>query len=274
MTKYVSLAFPLSGENQEIFIAQIQHLPFNSIWEREEDIVVYFEESLLKSSIVDELRVLCEDKNIVMPTAIKEEYTNWNSKWESSFDPIRVEDICTIRASFHERQGKTQHEIIIDPKMSFGTGHHETTYMMIDLMSKIEMKGKRVLDYGCGTSVLAILAAMMKASDVLAIDNDGMCIINSKENLRLNNIDNVRLAHGEIITVDEEFDIILANINRNILLDSVEKLASLQQPNMLLMLSGILRGDKDKILQSYSEYYTAVESVDRGEWSAIRLRRI
>ena len=164
---------------------------------------------------------------------------NWNEEWESNFEPIVVDDQCYVRATFHPARPDFKYEVVVDPKMAFGTGHHQTTSMMMQWMLSEKLSDKAVLDMGCGTGILAILAAKMKASEITAIDHDPLCCESALENKSLNNTNQIVVLCGskEVIP-DQKFDIILANINRNILLDQLDRYAEVLKTKGLLFLSG------------------------------------
>ena len=180
---------------------------------------------------------------------------NWNAVWESSFQPIFVSDYAQIRASFHEPKSNYKHDLLIDPQMSFGTGHHATTYMMVDMMSSLDFNGKEVMDYGCGTGILAILAAKEGAEKVLAFDIEENAYENSLSNVGINNVENVTVFQGILDQVESNmvFDHILANINRNVILDSLEKLATHLVKGGQLLISGILEKDVELIVEKATE---------------------
>lgn len=166
-------------------------------------------------------------------------HQNWNEIWESNFEPLRLNDRCYIRATFHEPHPEFEFEILVDPKMAFGTGHHQTTALMMELMMQAEFKGKKVLDMGCGTGILAILASKMGAAKVVAIDYDPICFESTTENSNLNNVSNiVPFCGSNEIIPREKFDIILANINRNILLDQIDHYAEVLSPGGFVFFSG------------------------------------
>ncbi|HEY0896995.1 MAG TPA: 50S ribosomal protein L11 methyltransferase [Sphingobacteriaceae bacterium] len=166
-------------------------------------------------------------------------HKNWNEIWESNFEPLQIGDTCYVRATFHEPRPEFTYQIVIDPKMAFGTGHHQTTSMMMELMLGEDLNGLKVLDMGCGTGILAILASMLGAADVMAIDYDPVCFASTEENARINHVSNLRVACGSKEAIpDEQFDFILANINRNILLDQLETYVSVLKPGGTLMMSG------------------------------------
>jgi ribosomal protein L11 methyltransferase len=164
---------------------------------------------------------------------------NWNEVWESNFEPISISDKIFARATFHQPNPEFPFEIVIDPKMAFGTGHHQTTAMMLELMLENDFADKKVLDMGCGTGILAIMASKLGASLITAIDYDQVCYSSVIENAQLNRIDNITMLCGskEIIP-NEQFDIILANINRNILIDQVERYSEVLKPGGQIYFSG------------------------------------
>jgi ribosomal protein L11 methyltransferase len=181
---------------------------------------------------------------------------NWNEVWESNFEPINIQDKIFVRATFHEPKPEIEYEIVIDPKMAFGTGHHQTTSMMLELMLENEFFGKNVLDMGCGTGILAIMASKLGAAKVTAIDYDVVCFESTLENAQLNNIDNITAICGskEVIP-DEQFDTILANINRNILLDQIQRYSEVLKPEGELYLSGFYeQPDLDIIMDEARKY--------------------
>jgi ribosomal protein L11 methyltransferase len=181
---------------------------------------------------------------------------NWNEVWESNFEPIEIGNQVFVRATFHQPRPEFPYEIVIDPKMAFGTGHHQTTAMMMALMLENDFASKRVLDMGCGTGILAILAAKLGAADVTAIDYDMICYESTIENSELNNIDNIQAICGskEVIP-DEQYDIILANINRNILLDQIARYAEVLKPGGEIYYSGFYETpDLDIITEEARKY--------------------
>ncbi|MEB0260194.1 MULTISPECIES: 50S ribosomal protein L11 methyltransferase [unclassified Mucilaginibacter] len=181
---------------------------------------------------------------------------NWNEVWESNFEPIQIGDQVFVRATFHEGNTDIPHEIIIDPKMAFGTGHHQTTAMIMSLMLENDFVDKKVLDMGCGTGILAILAAKLGAKDITAIDYDDICYDSTIENSALNNISNIKALCGSKETIpDEQYDIILANINRNILLDQMERYAEVLKPDGEIYFSGFYEDPDLEIITDEARKY-------------------
>jgi ribosomal protein L11 methyltransferase len=181
---------------------------------------------------------------------------NWNEVWESNFEPIQINNEVFVRATFHEPKPEFKYEIVIDPKMAFGTGHHQTTAMMMALMLENDFAGKKVLDMGCGTGILAILAAKLGAEDITAIDYDMVCYESTIENAALNNVNNIKALCGskEVIPA-EQYEIILANINRNILLDQMERYAEVLKPGGEIYFSGFYESpDLDIITDEARKY--------------------
>jgi ribosomal protein L11 methyltransferase len=197
---------------------------------------------------------------------------NWNAAWESTFDPVAVDDFCYVRARFHNASDAYMHEIVIDPKQAFGTGHHETTYMMLEAMRNMRFEGKRVLDLGCGTGILAILAAKMGAQDITAIDIETESVENAKENLALNGVDvNVMLGSTEVVE-GQTFDIILANINRNAIMFLMEDIASLMSAGGSVVFSGFLEHNYDEVMEKADSLgLELMNRMQKGEWECLVL---
>jgi ribosomal protein L11 methyltransferase len=192
---------------------------------------------------------------------------NWNAIWESGFEPVIVPGFVAIRAAFHNPCAGVQHEIIITPKMSFGTGHHATTYMMVQAMGGLDFSGKAVLDFGTGTGVLAILAEKMGAGPVLAIDNDEWSIDNATENLQANGSRNISIQLAETVPIGGHFDIVLANINLNVITNNLAAIATVCKPGANVLLSGFLTQDADMLLPSLVQAgFRNIEMEQKDNW--------
>jgi len=222
----------------EILIAELSYAGFESFVENEEGVTAYVVSEEFDEEAFAGLHVLQSDEFEITYTSQEIEKVNWNIEWEKNFNPITIEDQCSVRAPFHEKP-ETEFDIIIEPKMSFGTGHHATTHMMLQFILKNEWEGKTVLDMGCGTGVLAILAEMKGAKSVDAIDIDNWCYLNSMENVVRNNCEHISVYEGAAELLDgKHYDMIIANINRNILLEDISRYSKCLNSDGKLFLSG------------------------------------
>jgi ribosomal protein L11 methyltransferase len=242
---HIQLSIEANEEQQEILISELSELEAIGFEQTDTHLLAYFEKDNFKSYEVNNL-VKEFTFNI---TSIPEQ--NWNAVWESNFEPVVVDDFCAIRADFHQPIKNVQHEIIITPKMSFGTGHHATTYMMIEQMSNIDFTKKRVFDFGTGTGILAILAQKLGPASITAIDNDEWSIENAEENFQKNDVHSITLYRSSAMPKDS-FDIILANINRNVLNEYASALVSILSPKGVLLVSGILKEDERVIVAAFN----------------------
>ncbi len=229
-----------SAAQNEILIAQLAQIGFEGFEEEENILKAFIKQNECSAAAVDEIA----NSNQLTYTITEIEQQNWNAQWESSFEPVLVNNFAAIRASFHEPVKNVQHEIIITPKMSFGTGHHATTYLMMEQMSQLNFTGKTVMDFGTGTGVLAILAEKMGATEIVAIDNDDWSIDNAKENIGNNNSTHIVIQKGESIGANRKYDIILANINLNVIVQNMPLIAAACKPGTQIVLSGFLYTDE------------------------------
>lgn len=235
---------------RDILVAELSEIGFESFVETENGLEAYIQSSQFKLEAVKNLRIINNSEFTVAYSTQIIEDQNWNETWEKSFNPINVENRCYIRAKFHEKPTDIEFDIIIDPKMSFGTGHHETTYLMIKRLLDLDVTNKKVLDMGCGTGVLAILAKMKNAKYIEAIDIDEWAYNNTIENIRNNNCKEIVVKQGGAeLLKDNNFDVILANINRNILLKDMNKYAKSLSTNGDLLLSGFFNVDRNLLLE-------------------------
>ncbi|MFP2996587.1 50S ribosomal protein L11 methyltransferase [Spongiivirga sp. MCCC 1A20706] len=251
----------------EILIAELGYAGFESFVETETGFTAYIQEVDFTPSIFEDIFILQSDEFKISYTSEKIAQVNWNAEWERSFDPIVVAEKCTVRAPFHKKP-TTLYDIIIEPKMSFGTGHHETTHMMLQLMMEQEFDDKDVLDMGCGTGVLAIMASKMDAANIDAIDIDTWCYENTIENIDRNKCENIKAYLGDASMLNNQtYDRVIANINRNILLADLPKYTSVLKKDGLLFLSGFYKDDIPEIKQKCELLgLEFLKNVEKNEW--------
>lgn len=250
--KYIELSFSFSQNTDfaDIVVAKLNEIEFESYVETQDGVDAYIQESLFNqeklNEVIEDLQSLFQFEYTIKE--IKQE--NWNQQWEENFNPVEINKDCFIRAHFHDKID-CKYEIIITPKMSFGTGHHETTFLMMNEMFHIDFNNKKVLDMGCGTGILAILSKMLGSSITQAIDIDEWSYENSVENATLNNTEDINFFLGDVTAIKGTFDVVLANINRNIILEDISKYIDSLNENSDLLLSGFLSEDviiiRDKV---------------------------
>jgi ribosomal protein L11 methyltransferase len=270
MGNYIQIEIGISSqEHSEILIAELSQINYYSFEEKENSLLAFikeenFDEEKLRSILPQELSYL--------KTTIPE--TNWNAKWESEFQPIIVDDFVAVRAAFHRSIPNVQHEIIITPKMSFGTGHHATTYLMLQQMQHLNFAGKSVLDFGTGTGILAILAKKLGAEKVIAIDNDDWSINNAKENILANNCNDIDLFKKNTPDFSKALDIILCNINLNVILENTESLKRLCHRSTEILISGFLISDHQNLLENFVQENFIYKSItQKDNWVAMLLTK-
>lgn len=272
-TAYIGYYFTIKPKSpwDEILLAQLESLPFESFEMTDVGLNAFVPEADHSKNFLTSIALL-EKKAVKIQYDCKHiEPENWNAKWESNFTPIHIGSDCVIRADFHPSFNK-QYEIIINPKMSFGTGHHQTTHMMMEFALNENIMDKTVLDMGCGTGILSIIAAKKGAQFVHAIDNDPWCTKNTRENAHQNACSNILVTLGSEVSQDQRlYDIIFANINRNVLLDQIPSYATFMKPGATLLLSGFYKEDlpilKEKV---EAEGIQVVESKQKQAWCALR----
>jgi len=254
----------------EILIAELGYAGFESFVENEEGITAYIPVNEFKEDSLEDIHILNSDEFEISYTTSEIEQVNWNSEWEKNFSPIIVDDRCSVRAPFHEKP-ETEYDIVIEPKMSFGTGHHATTHMMLQHILKDEWKDLSVLDMGCGTGVLAILAGMKGAQPIDAIDIDNWCYLNTMENVERNNAENISVYEGTADLLEgKSYDRIIANINRNILLEDIKVYSKCLKAGGKLYLSGFYIEDIPIIEKECNANDLSKEStLDRENWAAV-----
>jgi len=271
---YKKITFLLADTNlNDIIIALLAELPFTGFEEEENRITTYIPEEEYNNTIQHEVELICKEYQL-----LKQEETiahqNWNAAWEADYPTVIVADFCGIRADFHSPIPNVEHQIVITPKMSFGTGHHATTHMMIEQMRAIDFEQKSVLDFGCGTGVLAILAHKLGATFVEGVDIDEWAYKNTLENIQLNNCaQTINVFQGELSVVPaRKYDIILANINRNVLLDTMSAMQNRLKKGGVLLISGFLETDIDQLTKkAKQEGLTVDRTIAREQWRCMKL---
>jgi len=272
---YIKISIAYSGtvnpDANDIIAAHLSQLGFESFSESENGLEGFISENNFnKLEVEDIFEKFFLDFHFLWTGEVIAE-KNWNEEWEKNYVPVVVAGRCHIRAPFHQKIDGVDYEIEIEPKMSFGTAHHETTQMMIELMLENDFNGLKVLDMGCGTGVLAILASKMGAKEVLAIDNDEWAYRNSIENVQKNEVTNIRVLQGDDrLLGNEKFDIIIANINRNILLQQFDAYANSLISGGLIFLSGFYEDDISHLLEkAQSHKFNLLKKIRKNAWVAI-----
>lgn len=255
----------------EILIAELGYAGFESFVETEDGLSAYINKTDWSKDVLADIQVLNSNEFEITYTFEEIEQTNWNAEWESNFNPILVDDKCYVRAPFHDKTD-AKYDIVIEPKMSFGTGHHETTHMMIQYILKNDFQNKSVLDMGCGTGVLAILAEMKGAKPIDAIDYDNWCYINSLENVERNNSKHITVLEGDAgLLPGRSYDIVIANINRNILLQDLSTYVATLNENGSLFLSGFYDDDIPIIEAECNKFQLKlVDKLVSNNWVALK----
>jgi ribosomal protein L11 methyltransferase len=273
---YIGYHFQISPLElgSEILIAELGEKAFESFIETETGISAYVQKDLWNENILDDIQILANPEFTISYSFEEIEQVNWNEEWEKNFEAIEVDGKCHVRAPFHEKTN-AEYDIVIEPKMSFGTGHHETTHMMIQHILETDCTHKKTLDMGCGTAILAILAEMKGAQPIDAIDIDNWCYLNSIENAERNNCNHISVYEGDAgLLIEKKYDIIIANINRNILLDDMQTYVNCLNENGLLFLSGFYTEDIPVISEScLSKGLTYEKQFERNNWVALKFTK-
>lgn len=266
----------LSEEHLDLTAAILGHLEVEAIEQLERGLVIYHTDESFIDDIQSQLGTLAPWLEADQLSRKERQNENWNKSWESSFDPIIIDDFCTVKATFHNIENTTKHSITIDPEMAFGTGHHETTYAMIQMMERLDFTDKDVMDYGTGTAILAILAEQLGAKHIFAFDYDEVATECAIRCVGLNNCNKIICDTAEITQTDVlvQYDIILANINRHVLLTTAHEVYARQKASGELLLSGILEGDFDLVLEKYESVgYQLKDKIQRGEWLCLKMAK-
>lgn len=272
-TVYVEYNFTITPLQPaaDILIAELGEAGFESFVEHATGIQAYIQKKDWVKGILDAVGILQNEQFKIDYVQKEIAQENWNATWEQNFNAIRVGDQCEVRAPFHERS-KVEYDIVIEPKMSFGTGHHETTHMMLQLILDSEIEGKSVLDMGSGTGVLAILTEMKGAEAVDAIDIDTWCYLNAKENVARNACKRIKVFEGDASLLQhQKYDLILANINRNILLEDIPTYVNCLNAQGQLFLSGFYKEDMPQITEICRENGLVLKkNLEKNNWVAVK----
>ena len=274
---YIEYNFTVSPKEPatEILIAELGNVGFESFVENEYGVTAYIQKEDYYSTILDNIFILKSNEFSIEYNQKEVAQTNWNAEWEKNFTPIQVDDLVSVRAPFHDNPN-LKYDIVIEPKMSFGTGHHETTHMMIQHLLKLNLDDKSVLDMGCGTGILAIFAEMKKAKPIDAIDIDNWCYENSLENVERNNCNHISVFEGDASLLgDKKYDTIIANINRNILLKDMKTYTECLNKKGVLLLSGFYKEDIPIINNEVIKYNLTLENyIERNNWVALKYNKL
>lgn len=275
---YIEVSFNCNQNNEiirEVLSAQLADAGFESFVDSEQGITAYVQEKCFDVSHIQKIIDDFPLEAVISYTHALIADKNWNEEWEKNyFEPLVIDDRCVVKSTFHQYPQELEYNILIDPKMAFGTGHHQTTELMIREILKEDFSGKKVLDMGCGTAILAILASMRGADPVVAIDIDEWAYDNAKENLELNRISNVEVLIGGANLLDAKkstFDTILANINRNILLQDIHRYASVLNDGGSLFMSGFYTEDIAVITEECLKHNLIFShSGSKDNWAAVK----
>ncbi|MBK9257982.1 MAG: 50S ribosomal protein L11 methyltransferase [Saprospiraceae bacterium] len=261
------------NSTEEALLGLLSEYPFESFEETDEQLIGYIPETQLTDQISKEINEIIHKFSADYQVETIEPQ-NWNEIWEASFQPVIVEDFCIVRADFHPTDEDIQHDLIINPKMAFGTGHHATTYMMIRKMADLDFSGKSVFDFGCGTGILAILASKLGAEKIDAIDIETESYQNTIENSAQNHVHNVTAYLGSLEDISpKKYDIILANINRNILVRYVDDLKDRMHTDSYLLVSGVLVEDKEILEKAFkAKGFVSVSDLQKDNWICILMK--
>lgn len=273
---YIEYSFTVNPKQPatEILIAELSTVGFESFVENEQGVLAYIQKVDWKEFLLDSIYILQSNEFTITYKKKEIKQVNWNSEWEKNFQPIQVENKISIRAPFHPKTN-LPYEIVIEPKMSFGTGHHETTYAMLQQLLGLNITNKKVLDMGCGTGILAIFAEMKGAKPIDAIDIDTWCYENSLENVHQNQCKHISVYKGDAsLIASKKYDVIIANINRNILLNDIKKYVQSLNEKGILLLSGFYKEDIPIINSEAVKYHLQQEKIiEKNNWVSVRYHK-
>jgi ribosomal protein L11 methyltransferase len=269
MANYIKVEVKLTEmQDKEILLALLAEQGFEGFEETAQSLLAYIPEEQYNQA---SLSTLLQDKDYSLEKIWEQ---NWNALWEKDFKPVAVNHFCYIRAVFHPPAEGYQQDIVITPKMSFGTGHHATTWLVIDQMEALSFQNQNVLDFGTGTGILAILAERLGAATVVAVDNDDWSMENAKENAMVNNCRTIEFIQADSLTIGRTFGIILANINRHVLLANMKSMEQHLASDGVLILSGLLSGDLNIMEKSaLNEGLHIVQQKEKDGWMVLKLAK-
>ena len=268
---YLAFHFPLADERRDWLLALLEDLPFEGFEETDTELLAFLPASSLTPALEAAVNDIATQFELSWHTRLIP-YTNWNAEWEASFQPVKVGAFAGVRAAFHPPMEDVRYELVIQPKMAFGTGHHATTWLMMQAMESLPWQGASVLDFGCGTGILAILAAQLGAAQVHGVDIEREAYENSLENMAINNTPGLMIYEGELSAVPADllFNIILANINRNVILQTLPSLYQKMLPGGQLLVSGILADDRDQVVEAAQRAgFILLNEQGREQWMMI-----
>ncbi len=269
---YISLHVIATSEWTDILTAQLGEFPFDTFEETETGFNAYIRAKDWTPDIENDIKTLAEQ----FPFSYTTEYIkaqNWNAVWESNFEPVRIGNFVNIRAEHHPAVTDVRFDLLVQPKMAFGTGHHETTHMVVSMMEVLDFDNKQVFDYGCGTGILAIVAAKLQAAHIDAVDIELPSYESTIENCEINNVANVAAFLGDIDEVPmATYDVILANINRNVIVASLDALHKRSQKGTIILFSGFLTEDESILLAAFEPFgWQHQHTMQRGKWLAMQV---
>ena len=256
-----------STEQSEQLVALLNEQGFEGFEEDENNLIAFIPENKFDDTEFAKVIEMFSSLSYIQSLV---ENVNWNKKWEDNFEPVLVNNFVVIRAAFHQSIPSAQHEIIITPKMSFGTGHHATTFLMIQQMRELDFTRKSVLDFGTGTGILAILAEKLGAAKILAIDNDEWSITNASENIRQNDCSKIIIAQYDSVPIEEKFDIILANINLAVIISNLKRIVMASHSGTIVLISGFLKENRTEIIAAIEQNgFNHLSTHQKGDWITI-----
>ena len=270
MNNYIKISITCQGDDAEILIAFLGEMGYDGFEEIAGALLAYIS---MEQFNHDALAALLSKKNFPFSRETIME-RNWNEEWEKDFEPVVIGDFCAIRASFHKPVDRVQYDLVITPKMSFGTGHHATTRLMVNMMATTAFEGRSVLDFGTGTGILAILAEKLGARSVLGIDIDPWSISNAMENMDMNDCRAIHIEQNDHIPEGKKYGVILANINKHVILQHLNILSQQLEMEGVLLISGFLSGDLDDIMHAVSDHALKITGKSGEEdWLCLKLEK-